>query len=165
MVATRSEGTRESSSGRRRLALSTGQAARFCFVTPDTIVNWIKSGLLPAQRTAGGQYRILVADLRAFMVARDMSTAFLDEEQGVRTLCWQYRAEQRGRSSADSPCRDCIVRFLGVLDCFKLMGMRPGAGRPRRDCADCEYYRRWGVPPSPDGEGRPSPHPRSEEVG
>ena len=62
----------------QKLAVSTGQAARYCFVTSDTIVNWIKAGHLAAQRTAGGQYRILIADLRSFMQSRGMSNRLMD---------------------------------------------------------------------------------------
>ena len=35
--------------------LSTGQAAGICSVSPDTILKWIRSGKLPARKTAGGQ--------------------------------------------------------------------------------------------------------------
>src|SRR3990172_4938117 len=66
-----------------RVALTTGEAARHCLVTPDTIANWIASGHLPAQRTRGGQYRIRVEDLRAFMAAHGMRTDLLDEDLGL----------------------------------------------------------------------------------
>ena len=127
-----------------RSALTTGQAARCCFVTPDTIVNWIKSDLLPAQRTAGGQYRILLRDLRTFMVDQGMSTELLESEPDSRPMCWQFheRREDSGREA--SPCEGCVVKFLGVLNCFKLMGMRPEEGLRHEDCGACEYYRRWG---------------------
>jgi excisionase family DNA binding protein len=130
---------------RRRRALTTGQAADLCLVTSDTIVNWIKSGLIAAQRTAGGQYRIRVDHLRAFMTAQGMDTEALDEAPPVRRLCWQFH-EARGSLGEDEAllCRSCIVRFLGAYDCFKLMGMHPGEGHPHPDCEECEYYRRWG---------------------
>ena len=38
--------------------LTTGQAARLCSVTPDTVLKWIKKGRLRGVRTAGGHYRI-----------------------------------------------------------------------------------------------------------
>jgi excisionase family DNA binding protein len=133
---------------RGRRALTTGRAAEYCFVTADTIANWIRSGLLPAQRTAGGQYRILAGDLHAFMTARGMSTAALEEEEEIeRVPCWEFR---RGASFAGAGCDDCVVRHLKVLDCFKLMAMRSAGGWPVRDCADCPYFLRYGTPP----EGR-----------
>ena len=65
----------------RPLAYSTGQAARYCFVTSDTILNWIHKGSLQAQRTAGGQYRIRREDLLRFMRVHGMSTELLEREQ------------------------------------------------------------------------------------
>ena len=38
--------------------LTTGQAAKLCSVTPDTILKWLKRGRLNGVRTAGGHYRI-----------------------------------------------------------------------------------------------------------
>ena len=42
---------------------STGQAAKLCAVTPDTVLKWIKRGRLRARRTPGGHYRISREDL------------------------------------------------------------------------------------------------------
>lgn len=128
-----------------RRALTTGQAAEYCFVTPDTIGNWIKSGHLPAQRTVGGQYRILVEDLRGLMASRDMCTDRLDAEQQLRLPCWESQATCQVADASGTACQDCIVRFLGALHCFKLMAMRPES--ERRDCSDCPYYQRWGESP------------------
>lgn len=63
------------------LAYSTGQAARCCFVTSDTILNWIHAGSLEAQRTAGGQYRIRREELLRFMRAHGMNTDLLEEKR------------------------------------------------------------------------------------
>ena len=71
------------------LAVTSGQAARYCFVTSDTILNWIKANCLPAQRTMGGQYRILVEDLRHFMSRHGMSAELLDSEMETRSYCWE----------------------------------------------------------------------------
>ncbi len=46
--------------------LTTGQAAKICSVTPDTVLKWIHSGALPARRTAGGHHRIDEQDLSRF---------------------------------------------------------------------------------------------------
>ncbi|MHC4663312.1 MAG: helix-turn-helix domain-containing protein, partial [Planctomycetota bacterium] len=43
--------------------LTTGQAAIRCSVSPDTVLKWIRSGLLPARKTAGGHHRINERDL------------------------------------------------------------------------------------------------------
>lgn len=137
--------------------MTTGQAARYCFVTPGTMVNWIKAGLLPAQRTGGGQYRILLRDLRAFMHSRGMSMELLDAEPESRPMCWQHFAGDASRAQA---CEGCLVKFLGVLNCFRLMGMSPEAGDRAEGCGSCEYYQRWSNEPDLEALGE-APQPRS----
>jgi excisionase family DNA binding protein len=126
-------------------ALSSGQAARFCYVTSETIVNWIRADRLQAQRTAGGQYRISLADLRGFMLANGMSTALLDAEADVRPYCWEFHCEVRSASASTgaSACASCLVRRSGSLNCWSLHGLLPLTARHVDRCADCEYYRRF----------------------
>ena len=69
-----------------KLAVSSGQAARYCLVSPDTIVNWIAGGKIPAQRTVGGQFRIRLKDLRVFMLAHGMRTDQLDSDMGFQPV-------------------------------------------------------------------------------
>ncbi|MBS1262140.1 MAG: Response regulator protein GraR [Calditrichaeota bacterium] len=45
---------------------TTGQIARHCHVTPETVANWIKAGRLKASSTPGGHYRVNVNDLVRF---------------------------------------------------------------------------------------------------
>ncbi len=45
---------------------TTGQIARHCHVTPETVANWIKAGRLKASATPGGHYRVNVNDLVRF---------------------------------------------------------------------------------------------------
>lgn len=49
-----------------REILTTFEAASLCQVSYNTIKNWIKRGLLPAYRTAGGHLRIRFTDLEVF---------------------------------------------------------------------------------------------------
>jgi len=145
----------------RNRGLSTGQVARFCLVTSDTIVNWIKAELIVAQRTAGGQYRILASDLRTFMKSQGMSTDLLDRKLKIRPQCWEFhRQPQRGRELREA-CVSCTVKFLGVLHCFKFVGMRPGPQRLFQSCEQCTYFRRWG---GADGDNSGADRPRSEEL-
>jgi len=99
----------------KAVGVTTGQAARYCLVSPDTIVNWIKAENLPAQRTIGGQFRILVDDLRQFMVHNNMNTALLDEELQYRPYCWEFRRGPRAQGSPPgSTCRACPVTRGGA---------------------------------------------------
>jgi len=48
-------------------ALTTGDVARYCHVTPATISRWIRRGYLPAYTTPGGHHRILASEFRGFL--------------------------------------------------------------------------------------------------
>lgn len=129
-------------------ALSTGQAARYCYVTSYTIANWIKSGRLKAQKTMGGQYRILVGDLRQFMIANNMRTDLLDEEHQTRPYCWEFHCNRDDRAKGDAPprCAQCIVKLSGALNCYALkqvMAKDDPSNIP--NCLNCEYYKAWGL--------------------
>jgi len=126
-----------------RLVLTTGQAARCCLVSPDTVVNWIKAGRLTAQRTVGGQYRIMLEDLRAFMQSEGMIPSVHGDTSGGRPMCWDLHGHKDPEQFGASPCEDCMVKHLGVRDCFKLMGLRPQSGRAQGNCENCAYYQRW----------------------
>ena len=132
----------------RYKAVSTGQAARYCFVTSYTIVNWIKSEGLKAQRTAGGQYRIFVGDLRQFMIRSGMRTALLDEEMGIRPYCWEFHCKVGcgvvEESLHQAICVDCLVRRSGASNCYQLHGLLPTDKRLNQDCLNCEYFHIWG---------------------
>jgi len=126
-------------------ALSTGQAARFCYVTSESILNWIRSKHLKAQRTAGGQYRIKVEDLRSFMVEKGMDTALLDAEKDVRPYCWEFHCEVDALygSPSNRVCENCLVHRSGTLHCWELHGLLPLTLRRFDRCVDCDYYRRF----------------------
>ncbi|MBE7561018.1 helix-turn-helix domain-containing protein [bacterium] len=54
--------------------LTTFDAADYCYVTPNTIKNWIKTGQMKAYTTPGGHYRIRRRDLEEFVVKHSMAT-------------------------------------------------------------------------------------------
>jgi len=124
---------------RNDVAFSTGQAARYCFVTGDTILNWIKNGSLAAQKTSGGQYRILVRVLYAFLREHDMNTALLEAEHTIRPLCWEFNC----RRQVALGCGVCLVNRSGAPCCWELRGvLHRASARPER-CEDCDYFRRF----------------------
>ena len=55
-----------------KAALTTGDVARHCQVSYETVMNWIKGGRLKAYATPGGHRRIPVADFSAFLEEYDM---------------------------------------------------------------------------------------------
>lgn len=123
------------------MALSTGQAARYCYVTSYTIVNWIRTGKLLAQKTAGGQYRIRVGDLREFMRESDMRTDLLEEEQHIRPYCWEFHCQPGEEIPV---CENCLVCRSGAENCYELRGVIAASDCLFDDCTRCDYYRTWG---------------------
>ena len=139
----------DSSRHRTGQAFSTGDAARFCYVTSETIQNWIRSGRLSAQRTAGGQYRILAQNLRVFMEENGMDTSALDENEHIRPDCWEFHAQLVARygSFREEACATCLVRRSGTRNCWELHGLLPLTARRSARCEDCSYFQRF-APPS-----------------
>jgi excisionase family DNA binding protein len=129
--------------------LTTGQAAKICAVTPDTVLKWIKKGRLPATRTAGGHYRVSRRDLEPWAgpSVRQGRPALVGEElpevEGQEVTCWEYLSEN-GRVRAD--CRDCVVYRVRATRCFLMAGMETDVGHSRKfchgSCEDCVYFRR-----------------------
>ena len=126
-------------------ALTSGQAAHYCFVTSDTILNWIKANCLPGQRTVGGQYRIRVDDLRHFMNRHGMSTELLDQELETRCYCWEFHhaANKRQSKCALGGCDDCLVKKSMASECYILRAASPNGHWLLADCAQCEYFSKW----------------------
>jgi excisionase family DNA binding protein len=56
-----------STSGSGRRFFTTSEVARYCAVSNDGVLRWIKSGKLQGFATPGGHYRISIEDFRAFL--------------------------------------------------------------------------------------------------
>ena len=76
----------ESENGRR--FFTTSEVARYCAVTNDGVLKWIKSGKLRAFSTPGGHYRVSMEDFRAFLKKFDIpiDEAFFKGAQKTRTV-------------------------------------------------------------------------------
>ena len=130
--------------------LSTGQAARLCSVTPDTVLKWIKRGRLEAVRTAGGHYRIDVSELDPFMASPSRNEAQLPAiraaaepvETSRNTKCWEYLSTE-GKVRDD--CRQCVVYRVRATRCFLVAGLEQDVGHARKfchgSCEECAYFR------------------------
>ena len=129
----------------RPVLLTTGQAARICAVTPDTILKWLKKGRLSGVRTAGGHYRIERRELERLAVlpcpAVGPSQPISGDLQGMR--CWEYLSD---RGAVRENCRQCVVFRVRASRCFLMAGLGSEVGHARQfcqsSCEDCVYYRR-----------------------
>jgi excisionase family DNA binding protein len=52
--------------------LTSVEVAAVCGVSPRTVSNWIRTGVIAAHRTVGGHGRVAIGDLRRFLVERGM---------------------------------------------------------------------------------------------
>jgi len=100
-----SDGSQEE--GRR--FFTTSEVARYCAVTNDGVLKWIKSAKLRAFSTPGGHYRVSAEDFRAFLEKFDIP---VDESF--------FRGSTRQRSVLivdDEPdIREVVRRWLKELD-------------------------------------------------
>ncbi len=137
--------------------LTTGQAARLCAVTPDTVLKWIKKGRLAATRTAGGHFRVALPDLEPFMagfgqkgsLSTTPATASLNQaDNGTKTdsgevPCWEFLSDNGDVRDA---CRQCVVYRVKATRCFLMAGLDSDVGHAHQfcegSCEDCVYYRR-----------------------
>lgn len=137
--------------------LTTGQAAKLCAVTPDTVLKWIKKGRLKATRTAGGHYRVAMPDLRPFMAGFGQEENALatvtvrtpvSSQKGKETAdeaasCWEYLAVN---GTIQEECKQCVVYRVRATRCFLMAGLEGDIGHSKQfckgSCDDCVYYRR-----------------------
>ena len=125
--------------------LTTGQAAKLCSVTPDTILKWLKKGRITGVRTAGGHYRINRQELEPFVASSrtECPSRQLAEPDPEELHCWEYLSD---RGVVHDECRQCIVYRVRAGRCFLVAGMQPELGHALQfcqgSCEDCAYYRR-----------------------
>lgn len=125
--------------------LTTGQAAKLCEVTPDTILKWIRKGRLRGARTAGGHYRINLRDLEPHIPPGSLEGP--SPEMPVcfpqRLHCWEYLSD---KGVVREECKRCVTYRVREAQCFQMadLGTEMGHAKQfcRSSCEDCEYYRR-----------------------
>jgi excisionase family DNA binding protein len=130
--------------------LTTGQAARLCSVTSDTVLKWIKKGSLEAVRTAGGHYRIKRQNLTHLLTVGSRSRLSPDIMGAApeQLRCWEYFS--RGGAVREE-CEACAVYRARAARCFRMAMMGADIGHARRfcqtSCEECVYFQRMsGMP-------------------
>jgi excisionase family DNA binding protein len=113
--------------------LTTGQAAKLCSVTRDTVLRWVRGGQLKGTRTPGGHYRIDPRDVEDVMAR----TAEMRIEP-----CWSFHAKG---GDIGEDCEECLVYKARALRCFEMSHLGDESGHGKRfcrvSCAECDYYR------------------------
>ncbi|MFH1726503.1 MAG: helix-turn-helix domain-containing protein [Elusimicrobiota bacterium] len=120
--------------------LSTGQAAKLCSVTRDTVLKWIKLGKIEAVQTPGGHYRIKRESLAPYI---SIQGAVQKPTTGAKpvTFCWEYHS---GGGDIGHDCRKCMVFQARAQKCFLMAGLGEKGGHAgvhcKDNCYDCEYF-------------------------
>lgn len=113
--------------------LTTGQAARFLSVKPDTVLKWIRAGKLPAARTAGGHNRIAAADIERMLAPGQAGRPPL--------YCWEFF------HAGEKPlprCLTCPAYRFRASRCFEVR--RSGLAMPDDfdgcppSCESCAFF-------------------------
>ena len=136
----------------RRILLTTGEAAKLCSVTPDTVLKWIRKGRLPAGRTAGGHFRVDRRHLEP-LIHRSLPTepkpSAVQDRVASPMRCWEYLGNPE---TVREDCKQCVVYQVRAARCFLMTGLEPEIGHAKRfcdnSCQDCVYYRRVNGLPS-----------------
>lgn len=110
----------------------------------------------------GGQFRILVRDLREFMIDQGMETDLLDRAYDTRRYCWEFCDGDGAAPLMGSSCEDCLIRRSQALNCFELRSALSHGADELEVCLHCRYLCRWRLgDASPPGDHR-EPRDRPE---
>ena len=112
-----------------------------CSVTPDTVLKWIKSGKISANRTPGGHYRIHKETLLGIIKSGNLPVHAEEVRQPFQ-FCWQYYEKNGGFAEK---CGQCIVYRSRALRCYEMIQLPAESGHARLHCHgvcdNCEYFR------------------------
>jgi len=123
-----------------RKHLTTGEVARLCSVTPDTVYKWIRSGKIHAHRTPGGHHRIAREELTTVLDKNDIEISPAQDHTHFQ-YCWEFNSVS---GILPRGCKECIVYRSGTKRCYEMSGLPREFGHLRlfceNSCDECEYY-------------------------
>ncbi len=127
---------------------TTNDIARICRVTRQTVINWIKSERLQAQRTPGHHRRIMRETLITFLENSGLDPSIVEdyEEEVQKRLpfCWEYHAIGFSSRNSTHRCEDCLVKRAQALNCYLIADKTDIAEQfCQTSCKDCRYYNRY----------------------
>jgi len=124
--------------------LTTGQVADLLSVKSDTVLKWIRSGLLPARRTAGGHHRVNQDDLEQLNQVLNKSPKSPKSSATVKRPSIQYCWEYYSNNGLPEDCLGCAVYNLRAQRCYEVAKQFPEAevlkSYCKKTCEECEYY-------------------------
>jgi excisionase family DNA binding protein len=121
--------------------LTTGEAAKLCSVTPDTVLKWVRAGKVSAQKTPGGHNRIPVSALTTLNTRSPLS-----REQRLGDppyqFCWEFHT---AAGMIPDGCQKCVVYRSRSRRCYEMTSLPADAGYVglycKGNCEVCEYFK------------------------
>ena len=122
--------------------ISTGKAAKCLSVSPDTVLKWVKRGLVPAVKTAGGHYRISEENVQSMLCSAGEDICPDRAGESLPFVhCWEFFA--RGGQTKEG-CRQCLVYLAQADKCYEMSKLPAGCGFQgtfcKASCEECPYY-------------------------
>jgi excisionase family DNA binding protein len=121
---------------RKETFISTGKAAKLWAVSRDTILKWIKSGKLSAEKTVGGHHRIRMDAFDTY------PTPCSPGEVSDADYCWNFHAKD---GVIPSGCLECVAFKAKAQNCYLLVKYTKKGGYSgifcKQSCDKCGYYR------------------------
>ena len=121
--------------------ITTFEAAKIMSVTPDTVLKWIKSGILEARRTPGGHHRIAKKNLEA-LLNNSQKNHPSEEKQKLFPYCWEFNDLQ---NNCSGDCQDCLVYKISAKGYYKISHFPMDYGHLKLNCESscekCNYYK------------------------
>ena len=122
---------------------STFQAAKTLGVSPGTVLNWIKSGKVPASRTLGGHYRIQGDTIDELIAERNLHNLAGGIASPHKTFqyCWEFNSKG---GELPNDCRNCLAYKTRARRCYELSVVPKQFGHMKlfcdSVCEDCDYF-------------------------
>ena len=121
--------------------LTTFEAAKIMSVTPDSVLKWIKSGILKARRTPGGHHRISKQSIDD-LLKKSQRTSGIVNKQKLYPYCWEFNNQLKNCSGS---CEDCLVYKISAKECYKVFHFPADFGHLKLNCKttceECHYYK------------------------
>lgn len=125
--------------------LTTSQAAKKLFVSPDTVLKWVKAGKIKAHRTLGGHFRIptkLIDDLIEDENRHHSKSLVPVSENPSFQYCWEHQSQM---GILNAKCTECVVYKSRARRCYELRDIPEEFGSLKLyckgSCEKCDYYK------------------------
>ena len=120
--------------------LTTNEEASYCCVSSNTILNWIRSGKIPARKDSNRSFKIQTKDLSQVLEKFSRNSNF-ENRPGFFQYCWEFNSKS---GKIQKGCMDCLVHKTRSSRCYEI-SVPPGTTGHihlscKGPCTECDYY-------------------------